>query len=112
MLDTRALVATGRPARYGKQLTNHLGRKLGGEWDESEETGWVVLGEGRLTLAAGQDELVLDLKAPAADLARLEEVVGRHLVKFGARDDLVCAWTRGDGSEGTRQVMETEPVES
>lgn len=111
MSDTRALVVTDRPARYGKQLTNHLGRKLGGEWDESAETGWVVLGEGRLTLAAGSAELALDLEAPAADLARLEEIVGRHLVKFGARDNLVCAWIRGDGSEGTRQVMESESAE-
>lgn len=111
MSHTRALVATDRPARYGKQLTSHLGRKMGGEWDESAETGWVVLGDGRLTLAVQEGELVLDLEAPADDLERLEGVVGRHLVKFGAKDDLVCAWSRSDGSEGTRQVMETEPTE-
>lgn len=111
MSDTRALVTTERPARYGKQLTSHLGRKMGGEWDESTETGWVVLGDGRLTLTTESQALALDLDAPATDLPRLEEVVGRHLVRFGAKDELVCAWTRSDGSEGSRQVMETEPTE-
>lgn len=111
MSDTRAQVTTVRPARYGKQLTNHLGRKLGGEWDDSTETGWVVLGEGRLGLTAADDVLLLELDAPAADLPRLEDVVGRHLVRFGARDDLVCAWTRSDGTAGSRQVVEPESGE-
>ncbi len=36
----------------------------------------------------------------AENLDRLEGVLGRHLVKFGAKDELVCAWTRSDGTPG------------
>ena len=105
---TRAQVATDRPARYGKQLAQHLGRKMGGEWDSEAETGWVLLGESRLTLTADEGVLSLELDAPEAELERFEGVVGRHLVRFGVRDELVCAWTRADGSTGTRQVVEPE----
>lgn len=112
MSDSRALVPTQRPARYGKQLVNHLGRKQGGEWDESTHTGWVVLGDGRLEASVANEFLDLQLTAPEADLARLEDVVGRHLVRFGARDELVCAWTRADGNEGTTQIAQSESDES
>lgn len=111
MSDSRAEVATERPARYGKQLVNHLGRKQGGEWDETTSTGWVKLGGGRLEASATDAALELSLVAPAEDLERLEDVVGRHLVRFGARDELVCAWTRADGQPGSRQVAEPEANE-
>ena len=34
---------------------------------------------------------------------RLEGVVGRHLVRFGAKDELVCSWVRTDGTQGSEQ---------
>ena len=37
------------------------------------------------------------------DADRLEDVVGRHLVRFGSRDELVVRWTRADGTPGTVQ---------
>ena len=39
----------------------------------------------------------------AAGLDRLEDVVGRHLVRFGTKDELVVQWQRSDGSPGSRQ---------
>lgn len=111
MSDSRAVVTTDRPARYGKQLVNHLGRKQGGEWDDTASTGWVALVDGRLEASVGEGGLVLSLTAPEPDLERLEHVVGRHLVRFGARDDLVCAWTRADGQAGSCQVVEAEPAD-
>jgi hypothetical protein len=52
-----------------------------------------------LTAADGS----LDLAIAGGDLDRLEDVVGRHLVRFGARDELVVRWTRADGAQGTVQ---------
>ena len=40
----------------------------------------------------------LVLRAEAADeetLAKVEDVAGRHLVRFGQRDELVVDWSRG-----------------
>ena len=34
-----ARVATDRPARYGRQLTSHMGRKITTTWDEASSTG-------------------------------------------------------------------------
>lgn len=34
-----ARVPTSRPARYGKQLASHMGRKTTASWDEATSTG-------------------------------------------------------------------------
>lgn len=101
-MSSTASVATDRPARYAKQLTSHLGRKVEAEWDADSEQGWVDFGSGRATLAAGDGVLLIALVAADAEARdRLEDVVGRHLVRFGAKDELVCAWSRTDGTQGT-----------
>ena len=38
----------------------------------------------------------------------MEDVVGRHLVRFGSHDELVVAWQRSDGSPASRQVSPGE----
>jgi len=43
------------------------------------------------------------LDCAAADVAGLEDAVGRHLVRFGVRDELVVSWVREDGTPGTVQ---------
>ena len=96
-------VATDRAARYGKQLVSHLGRRATAEWDEQAGTGWIDFGETRAELAAGPDALDIRLAAAPDAVARMEDVVGRHLVRFGARDELTVQWVRADGSRGTRQ---------
>lgn len=98
-----ARVPTDRPARYGKQLAAHLGRRTGGGWDDATGTGWVDLGGHRATLTGGDGVLDLEVTGTPDDVARLEDVVGRHLVRFGARDELVVRWTRSDGTAGTVQ---------
>jgi uncharacterized protein len=101
MATSSAHVATDRPGRYAKQLVSHMTRRVSGEWDEAAGAGWLQFGFGRATLQAGEG--ALDLQVDGDDLAELEDVVGRHLVRFGARDELVVTWTRDDGSAGTEQ---------
>ncbi len=105
MTISRASVATERPARYGKQLTSHMGRRCEVTWDDESGTGTIVLpGEkARTGLRAipGVLELVLESDPEVTD--RFEEVVGIHLARFGARDALVVAWTRDEGGQGTTQ---------
>lgn len=84
-------VVTPRAARYGKQLVSHLGRKLGGEWHE-EGRGSIVLRDGRAELSTTAEALLIQVTGP--DLDRLEDVVERHLVRFGEREELVVTWTR------------------
>ena len=101
--SSTATVATERAARYGKQLASHLGRRASAEWDEQAGTGWIDFGETRAELSAASDALDIRLWAEPDAVARMEDVVGRHLVRFGARDELTVQWVRADGSQGTRQ---------
>lgn len=97
-----ASVATDRPGRYGKQLVSHLTRRRNtGEWDEETESGWIEFAGGRVVLTSADGALALVLAAGPDDVAGLEDVVGRHLVRFGTRDELVVRWTRSGGTLGS-----------
>jgi hypothetical protein len=86
-----ATVATTASARYAKQLASHLGRRAE---VLAEPTGdRIVLAGGSCLLEAGTDRLVL--RATAGDeaaLRRVEQVIGSHLERFGARSELTVAW--------------------
>jgi hypothetical protein len=101
--SSTATVGTDRAARFGKQLVSHLGRRARGEWDEQAGTGWIDFGETRAELVAGPDALDIRLSATPDAVTRMEDVVGRHLVRFGNRDELTVQWVRADGTPGTRQ---------
>lgn len=108
-ISSTAAVATDRPARYAKQLASHMGRKAATEWDEEAGQGWIQFPTGKATLAAGDDVLLVALVADDAESRdRLEGVVGRHLVRFGAKDELVCSWVRTDGTQGSEQRNDAE----
>jgi len=87
-----ANVATDAAPRYAKQLASHLGRRV--EVEELPDGGYRVAltaGEGILELQA--DKLVM--RATAADeesLAQVQDVLGRHLERFGQRRELVVTW--------------------
>jgi hypothetical protein len=95
-LVSTAVVPTDAAGRYAKQLLAHLGRKAGVEPLDGEPEG------GRLTLSAGTglvrpraDHLLLEAVAPDAEsLAVVEDVLARHLERFGARRELTVSWRR------------------
>jgi hypothetical protein len=101
-VGSTALVATDRAARYGKQLAAHLGRRLETSWDDESASGVVLFDSGRCDLTSSADGLLLRVEVDSAteaaaaleQLTRMEDVVGRHLVRFGARDELVATWVR------------------
>jgi hypothetical protein len=107
-ISSRASVSTDRAARYGKQLSAHLGHKRRTTWQDDAQTGDITFDRGRATLSATSSQLdlviELDPSVPAieaaAELAYMEDVVGRHLARFGARNELVVNWVRSNGSLG------------
>ncbi len=103
-LTSRAQVATDRPARYAKQLVAHMGRKLQADWDSEAEQGYLnFIREDELAascaLNAQDGTLVMEISLPnspaADDLARIEQVVGIHLARFGSKDSLAVQWQPG-----------------
>lgn len=86
-----ALVPTPRAARYAKQLSSHLGRRS--QVRELPEGILLVLPVGSCLMASDESALTLTAEAPTAeDLDTVTGVVGRHLVRFGERDELVVDW--------------------
>jgi hypothetical protein len=106
MSNSTATVTTDRPQRYGKQLVSHLSRRSEGTWDDQAQTGFIQFGSGRVDLSCSDDALLLSLVTDDSDLDQLEDVVGRHLVRFGTRDELIVSWVRLDGTAGTEQRVE------
>ena len=91
MRTSHATVPTDRADRYAKQLVSHLGRKAG----------VALVGDGhRLTLSAGNCVVRatlggIELRAEAETeqaLRAVEDVVARHLERFGQRNELSVAW--------------------
>ncbi len=92
-----ASIATERPQRYVKQLVSHLGHKLTTTLGD-DGVGTITFPQGRCVLAPGSG--VIDAEAQATDesaLAVVEDVVARHLVRFGSGEELTVTWTRAGG---------------
>jgi len=90
-----ATVPTDAAERYAKQLLAHLGRKNTVEPVEgAAEAGRLLFAYGIGIVRPEAGRLVLE--ATAADdesLARVQDVLGRHLERFGARRELVVHWS-------------------
>jgi len=96
MLNARAEVATPTPDRYIRQLVSHLGHKVTTEL-RSDGTGVITVHDGTCQLSSQGELLVLEAAADGAEgLAHIQDVVGRHLERFGARAAMRVEW-RSDG---------------
>jgi hypothetical protein len=94
LLTSHTSVATDRPSRYLKQLLSHLGRHLPSE--QTQDSTVLHLGEARCLLMCQTTAISLTATAPNEDsLTRIEDVVGRHLMRFVAgRDAQGPSWNR------------------
>jgi catechol 2,3-dioxygenase len=92
---SRAVVRTAKPSPYLLQLAKHFRHKLDVSFDEREAV--IPFAFGHAELAAGEDTLTIVAYAQTpAELARVEQVIGSHLERFGRRDELTVAWRSGD----------------
>jgi uncharacterized protein len=89
MPSASATVLTEVPDRYAKQLLAHLGRKPAIEVRAQT----LIFSYGTATVRAKDDRLMLRVEAPDPEsLARLQDVVARHLIRFGRRAELIVNW--------------------
>ena len=72
---------------------SHLGHKIPTEL-AADGTGVITAPDGHATLVPADGTLVLTVTADSAEtLARLQDVVGRHLVRFATAEDLTVTWS-------------------
>jgi hypothetical protein len=90
------VVRTDASARYAKQLLSHLGHKVRVEdVDGVPDGGRLVFAYGAGVVRPQAGQLLLEAVAPDAEsLARVEDVLARHLQRFGRRDELTVSWQR------------------
>jgi hypothetical protein len=95
-LTSTARVATTSPGRYLGQLCKHFAHKIPATFDA--EAGRIEFSIGVCELAVGKDVLVMCVSAANDDeLAQMEDVIARHLVRFAFREPPVIEWKRGEG---------------
>lgn len=92
MPSSTARVATDAPARYAKQLASHLGRKI--DVENLPDGGYrLALQSGEGVLLPEEGFLVMTATAPDDEtLAVIQDVLGRHLERFGQRNELSVTW--------------------
>jgi hypothetical protein len=92
-LSSEARVPTDAPSRYLAQLCKHFDHKL--PVTLAGDRGRIEFSGGVCALEAGDGTLVMRLTAgDEAALARLEDVVARHLLRFAFREKPEVHWTR------------------
>jgi hypothetical protein len=92
LLSATAFVVTPRPERYIKQLVSHFGNKV--KTELTEDGGRLQFDFGVCDLKAGPTGIeLIGTAEDAAQLETLKDVVARHLVRFGANDELTVSWT-------------------
>lgn len=94
-LSSEARVPTAVPRRYLGQLCKHFQHKLPVTLGERE--GHIAFPAGPCDLAVSDDDTVLVLRVTAGDeaeLAGLQDVVARHLLRFAFRETPEVHWVR------------------
>jgi DNA-binding PadR family transcriptional regulator len=93
LLASTAVVTTPKAAGYAAQLCKHFAHKIPARFEDGR--GEIEFAAGICRLAADGDRLTLRAEADGPDnLARLEGVVARHLVRFAFREELQIDWQR------------------
>ena len=92
-MESTARVSTERPARYIKQLAQHFGNRIETRYDD--DGGSLNFEYGRCELVAEDGAIVLRAQADDDEkLTRVEDVTGRHLERFGQKNELTVSWQR------------------
>jgi len=86
-MPVQATLKTAHAKRYLGQFCKHFAHKLAAAWAEDYTTGSVIFGAGICKLTADDEALYLDLSTPD-----LQDVVERHLVRFGFREEIMLDW--------------------
>ena len=90
MTSQTATLTTERASTYLQQLCKHFAHKVEVEFTPTD--GRVTLPFGVCTLRADETALALTVTGEADNLARMEQVIGDHLVRFAFRETFSLDW--------------------
>lgn len=92
-----ATIETSKADRLMKALCNHFARKITSTYQDDK--GYIEFGDGKCEIIATSSAMVLQVSAESAEsLARVEHVVGEHLLRFTPDDEIEIKWqNKGQG---------------
>jgi hypothetical protein len=76
-----------------KQLCRHFGHKLEVSFDDEHGEIHMSTGVCRLAVTAEAELTLTAIAEDEENLATLSRVIGGHLERFGARDELAVSWS-------------------
>jgi hypothetical protein len=91
-MESRATITIARPARYAKQLANHLSHKI---QSTPTDNGWdLVFSQGSASIVVTESTIEFSTTAATEeDTAFIQDVLVRHLKKFADKEgDLSIQW--------------------
>lgn len=91
-MESRATITIARPARYAKQLANHLSHKI---QSSPTDNGWdLVFSQGSASIVVTESTIEFSTTAATEeDTAFIQDVLVRHLKKFADKEgDLSIQW--------------------
>lgn len=92
-----ATVATPKASGYLQQLCKHFAHKVPASFDATEGRVAFPMGDCRLNASPDGVLTMTASAATAADLARVQAIVGGHLERFAFRETLAIAWIEAPG---------------
>ncbi|MSP51826.1 MAG: DUF2218 domain-containing protein [Alphaproteobacteria bacterium] len=93
---SEAKVKTDKASQYMVQLCKHFGHRVPATY--TENTGRIELDMGVCTMQSDPDHMALRSEATdEASLARLEDVIAKHLDHFAWREKPPVNWVRSAG---------------
>ncbi len=96
---------TDRAARWNKQLSSHLGRKIDATFDAETGTAVIRREDSVLTMTATDTGIGLEASGPSAqDVYTLTAIMQSHLERFAEKEGLTCEW---DASEAATEYAAT-----
>lgn len=90
---------TEHASLYLKKLCRHFSHKVDTTFDDHQ--GVIHFSFGTCELNADPEQLQLHCQAKGEDMATLQDVIERHLVRFATRDTLTVNWQPTSQSSGT-----------
>jgi hypothetical protein len=91
-LVSRADVLTPTPERFAEQLVSHLGRRVAVHATEDGDV--LIFDDARGTVQIRDGVLILRAEADEEKaLAVGQDLLGRHLLTFGAKQKLTVTWS-------------------
>ena len=90
-MDAQSIIATPNAAKIMRWTIGHFKPKVPAQYDETY--GSVEFQFGKCSMEAKSDQLIVSIQSDnGKSLQSLKDIVGRHIEKFGIKENIQVEW--------------------